>query len=87
MPVFGTNCPAQMARDEFQLSRDFALIKEIGSGTTSTVWSAMCTRSFQTVAIKMYNKMLLTVLNKRQVRYEGGHHEMSSEQPSWAHAG
>ena len=49
------------------LLRDFALIKEIGSGTTSCVWAAMCTRSLTQVAIKMYNKQLLTPLNQRQV--------------------
>lgn len=68
--VYGANCPIAMARDEFQLLRDFALIKEIGSGTSSCVWQAMCTRSFKSVAIKMYNKMLLTILNKRQVERE-----------------
>ena len=56
-----------MKRQDYQLLRDFALIKEIGSGTTSCVWAAMCTRSLTQVAIKMYNKQLLTPLNQRQV--------------------
>lgn len=67
IPVIGQKCPVSMVRDEFQLLRDFALIKEIGSGSTSCVWTAMCTRSLTQVAVKMYNKQLLTPLNKRQV--------------------
>jgi serine/threonine protein kinase len=48
--------------------RDFALVKEIGSGAVSSVWYAFCRKSTLRVAIKIYDKTKLTKLNQRQVR-------------------
>lgn len=47
--------------------RDFALVKEIGSGAVSCVYYALCRKSCLRVAIKVYNKTKLTKLNARQV--------------------
>ena len=47
--------------------QDFSLVKEVGSGAASTVYYALCRKSCLPVAIKMYSKHKLTVLNRRQV--------------------
>lgn len=43
------------------------LVKEVGSGAASTVYYALCRKSTQPVAIKMYLKSKLSKLNRRQV--------------------
>lgn len=51
--------------------RDFALVKEVGSGAASVVYYGLCRKSCMPVAIKMYTKGKLTALNRRQVRMHG----------------
>ncbi|PNH09883.1 Aurora kinase B [Tetrabaena socialis] len=50
--------------------KDFVLVKEVGSGAASTVYYAICRKSTQPVAIKMYLKAKLSKLNRRQVERE-----------------
>jgi len=59
-----------MLRREYWNIKDFALVKEVGSGAASTVYYALCRKSCLPVAIKMYNKAKLTKLNRRQVERE-----------------
>ncbi|EFJ40677.1 hypothetical protein VOLCADRAFT_69208, partial [Volvox carteri f. nagariensis] len=50
--------------------KDFAMVKEVGSGAASNVYYAICRKSTQPVAIKMYLKSKLSKLNRRQVERE-----------------
>ncbi|GFR49704.1 hypothetical protein Agub_g11855 [Astrephomene gubernaculifera] len=64
------NCPRAMLNREYWSIKDFALVKEVGSGAASTVYYALCRKSTKPVAIKMYNKSKLSKLNRRQVERE-----------------
>jgi serine/threonine protein kinase len=50
--------------------KDYALVKEIGAGAASVVYHAFCRKSAMPVALKIYKKRKLGVLNLRQVERE-----------------
>jgi serine/threonine protein kinase len=54
-------------RRERRSIKDFALVREVGSGAVSSVYCAFCRKSSLQIAIKVYNKAKLTKLNCRQV--------------------
>lgn len=63
-------CPVAMQqRDQWGI-KEFVLVKEVGSGAASTVYYAICRKSTQPVAIKMYLKAKLSKLNRKQVERE-----------------
>lgn len=62
-------CPQAMMRDSWHI-KDFALVKEIGSGAVSCVYFALCRKSCLRVAIKVYQKAKLSQLNAHQVQRE-----------------
>ncbi|GIL54641.1 hypothetical protein Vafri_10372, partial [Volvox africanus] len=63
-------CPQAMLSRDYWSIKDFVLVKEVGSGAASTVYYALCRKSTQPVAIKMYLKSKLSKLNRRQVERE-----------------
>eukprot|EP00983_Pelagomonas_calceolata_P075856 1153185-Pelagomonas_calceolata.AAC.3 len=48
--------------------KDFALVREVGSGAASVVYYGVCRKSCLPCAIKVYHKHKLTRLNRHQVR-------------------
>eukprot|EP00873_Tetraselmis_striata_P019212 jgi/Tetstr1/439476/TSEL_027908.t1 len=63
-------CPPQMRRLESWTLKDYALVKEIGAGAASVVYHAFCRKSAIPVALKIYKKRKLGILNMRQVERE-----------------
>ena len=52
--------------------KDFALVREVGSGAASVVYYGVCRKSCLPCAVKVYHKQKLTRLNRHQVRYTRG---------------
>jgi aurora kinase len=50
---------------------ELSLVQQIGAGAASVVYYALCRRSHQPLAVKLYHKAKLSVLNKRQVLFLG----------------
>ena len=49
---------------------DYVIVKQIGSGATSTVHHAICKRSNMVVALKVYKKRKMGPLSRCQVQRE-----------------
>jgi len=70
MIAVSPSCPPQMCRLQTWTVHDYVLLKEIGAGAASVVYHATCKKSGMPVALKMYKKRKLGLLNVRQVERE-----------------
>lgn len=63
-------CPFDMQQRDYWSIQDFVQVREIGNGAASSVYYSFCRKSCTPVALKMYKKSKLSVLNRRQVERE-----------------